>query len=95
MYVYIYLFKYVYIYFKIEYAGTLRLQDFPKMNIQNFSHQKKLLYHIQHSLKYSFSSPIRKSEVIERTKRAHTPGDYGNDIEDEDGDAELDEDEAN
>jgi hypothetical protein len=79
--------------YKFEFAATLRLQDFPKMNIQNFSHQKMLLYHITHSLKYSFNSPIRKSEVLERIQRAQTGGDYGNDIEDEDeedgdGDAE-------
>lgn len=65
------------------------------MNIQNFSHQKMLLHHIEHTLKFSFSNPIRKSEVLERNKRAQTPGEYGNDIEDEDDDIDVDEEEEN
>jgi SAM domain (Sterile alpha motif) len=43
--------------------ASVRLQDFSKMNIQIFDHQKKLLQHIQHSLKYSFNDPNRKQEV--------------------------------
>lgn len=40
--------------------ASVRLQDFSKMNIQNFDHQKKLMKHIQHSLKYSFNDPNRR-----------------------------------
>ena len=43
--------------------ASVRLQDFSKMNIQNFDHQKKLMKHIQHSLKYSFNDPNRKQEI--------------------------------
>jgi SAM domain (Sterile alpha motif) len=46
--------------------ASVRLQDFSKMNIQIFDHQKKLLQHIQHSLKYSFNDPNRKQEVQDR-----------------------------
>ena len=41
----------------------IRLKDFPKMNITNFEHQKLLLKHIDHTLNYSFHSPVRKREV--------------------------------
>jgi hypothetical protein len=51
--------------------ATVRLQDFPKMSIENFSHQKKLLEHIQHSLKYSFGNPVRKQEIAAKAKRAN------------------------
>jgi SAM domain (Sterile alpha motif) len=46
--------------------ASVRLQDFSKMNIQIFDHQKKILQHIQHSLKYSFNDPNRKQEVQDR-----------------------------
>ena len=42
--------------------ATVRLQDFSKMNIQIFEHQKLLLRHIEHSLQYSFNDPHRKRE---------------------------------
>ena len=49
--------------------ASVRLQDFSKMNIQIFDHQKKLLQHIQHSLKYSFNDPTRKQEVQDRMQQ--------------------------
>ena len=49
--------------------ACVRLQDFSKMNIQIFDHQKKLLQHIQHSLKYSFNNPNRKQEVQDRMRQ--------------------------
>ena len=45
--------------------ATVRLQDFTKMNIQIFEHQKKIMEHIRHSLKYSFNNSTRKEEVAE------------------------------
>ena len=45
--------------------ATVRLQDFSKMNIQIFEHQKLLLRHIEHSLQYSFNDPSRRREVSE------------------------------
>ena len=49
--------------------ASVRLQDFSKMNIQIFDHQKKLLQHIQHSLKYSFNDPTRKQEMQDRIQQ--------------------------
>lgn len=43
--------------------AQVRLQDFPKMNILIYEHQKMLLAHIKHTLQYTFHSPIRKREV--------------------------------
>jgi SAM domain (Sterile alpha motif) len=48
--------------------ATVRLQDFSKMNIQIFEHQKLLLRHIEHSLQYSFNDPNRKRELSEIMK---------------------------
>ena len=45
--------------------ATVRLQDFSKMNIQTFEHQKLLLRHIEHSLQYSFNDPNRRRKVSE------------------------------
>ena len=45
--------------------ATVRLQDFSKMNIQIFEHQKLLLRHIEHSLQYSFNDPNRRREISE------------------------------
>jgi hypothetical protein len=47
----------------------LRLQDFPKLNIKSFDDAKILHEHVKHSLSYSFSSPVRKSEVQVRRKK--------------------------
>jgi hypothetical protein len=46
----------------------LRLQDFPKMNVKNYEHAKILLEHIRTSLRFEYSSPIRKKEVTKRNK---------------------------
>jgi hypothetical protein len=43
--------------------SMLRLQDFPMMNITNYEHQKLLLQHIRHTLKYSYQSPVRIQET--------------------------------
>lgn len=48
--------------------ATVRLQDFSKMNIQIFEHQKLLLRHIEQSLQYSFNDPNRKRELSEIMK---------------------------
>jgi hypothetical protein len=41
--------------------STVRLQDFSKMNIENFVHQKILFNHIRHTLQYSFMNPERQA----------------------------------
>ena len=38
------------------------------MNIQNYEHQKLLLKHIRHTLKFAYHSPVRKQEIEERMK---------------------------
>lgn len=43
--------------------AQVRLQDFPSMNIQNFDHQKILMAHIKHTLKYTYQSPVRIRET--------------------------------
>ncbi len=43
--------------------AQVRLQDFPHMNITNYEHQKVLIQHIKHTLKYTYQSPIRKQET--------------------------------
>lgn len=43
--------------------AQIRLQDFPKMNIERYDHQKKLLEHIRHTLQFTFHSPVRRKEV--------------------------------
>jgi hypothetical protein len=45
--------------------AQVRLQDFSYMNIQNYEHQKILLDHIRHTLKYTYQSPIRIRESQE------------------------------
>jgi hypothetical protein len=45
---------------------SIRMQDFPKMGITQYDHQKILYDHIQHALEYEFNSPVRKMQV--RTK---------------------------
>jgi hypothetical protein len=39
--------------------SKIRLQDFPKMNITNYDHQKVLIEHLRHSLKFAFKSQDR------------------------------------
>ena len=46
--------------------SQIRLQDFPRMNITNYEHQKRLLEHIRHTLQFAYKSPIRKKEVSEK-----------------------------
>lgn len=43
--------------------GQVRLQDFSYMNIQNFDHQKVLMQHIRHTLKFTYGSPVRIRET--------------------------------
>ena len=43
--------------------SQIRLQDFSKMNITNYDHQKLLKDHIDHTLKFAFYSPVRRREV--------------------------------
>lgn len=43
--------------------GQVRLQDFPYMNILNYDHQKILMQHIRHTLKYTYQSPVRIRET--------------------------------
>lgn len=43
--------------------AQIRIKDFPYMNITNHEHQKLLHEHIQHTLQYSFHSPLRRREV--------------------------------
>lgn len=43
--------------------AMLRLQDFPMLNITNYEHQKILLQHIRHTLRYSYQSPVRIRET--------------------------------
>jgi hypothetical protein len=40
--------------------SQVRLQDFPKMNITNYQHQKLLLQHIKYTLDAEYSSPSRR-----------------------------------
>lgn len=44
--------------------AQIKLHHFPQMGIENFSHQKILMKHIDHSLKYAYHSPVRKQEVM-------------------------------
>ena len=46
--------------------NTLRLQDFPQMNITIYDHQKILIEHIRFTLQYSFDSPLRIKYIQER-----------------------------
>jgi hypothetical protein len=46
--------------------GNLRLQDFPKLNIQIYDHQKILMEHIRHTLCYTFHSPVRRKEARDK-----------------------------
>lgn len=43
--------------------SQVRQKDLSKMGITNFVHQKVLMEHIQHVLKFSFHSPVRKKEL--------------------------------
>jgi hypothetical protein len=43
--------------------AQIRIKDFPYMNITNHEHQKLLHEHIQHTLNFSFHSPLRRREV--------------------------------
>lgn len=43
--------------------AQIRIKDFPYMNITNHVHQKMLHEHIQHTLQFSFHSPLRRREV--------------------------------
>lgn len=43
--------------------SQLRQQDLSKMNITNFSHQKRLMEHVRLVLRYPFHSPHRKREI--------------------------------
>jgi hypothetical protein len=43
--------------------AQVRLQHFPHMNITDFEHQKVLLQHIKHTLKYTYQSPVRIKET--------------------------------
>ena len=53
---------------------TLRLQDYPKLNIKDFEEAKKLNEHVKTVLKYEFDSPQRKTEVNSlRTRLGITP----------------------
>ena len=76
--------------------ASVRLQDFTKMNIQIFDHQKKILKHIKHSLKYSFSSPIRKEEIAEmkRLERLREAGGGDTSWEELEGEEDFVEEEA-
>lgn len=47
--------------------AQVRLQDFPNMNIQNYDHQKVLMQHIRHTLKYTYQSPVRIRETQQTT----------------------------
>ena len=42
---------------------TLRLQDYPKLNIKDFEEAKKINEHVKTVLKYDFDSPKRRAEV--------------------------------
>lgn len=44
---------------------TIRVQDFPKMNITNYEHQKALIAHIAVVLKSPFNSIARRKEFLE------------------------------
>ena len=53
---------------------TLRLQDYPKMNIKDFEEAKKINEHVKTVLKYEFDSPQRRAEVkVLREKLGMTP----------------------
>lgn len=43
--------------------SQVRLQDFSHMNITSFEHQKVLMAHIKHTLKYTYQSPVRMRET--------------------------------
>lgn len=47
--------------------AQVRLQDFPYMNITIFEHQKILMAHIKHTLKYTYQSPVRIRETQNTT----------------------------
>jgi SAM domain (Sterile alpha motif) len=49
--------------------AQIKLTSFPMMNIQNFEHQKLLLEHIRHTLKFAYHNPVRKEEVEEKMKK--------------------------
>jgi hypothetical protein len=44
--------------------SKVRLQDFSKMNIENFVHQKILMNHIRHTLRYAYMNPERQSSFF-------------------------------
>ena len=46
---------------------TLRLQDYPKLNIKDFEEAKKINEHVKTVLKYDFDSPKRRAEVQKHT----------------------------
>ena len=46
--------------------SLVRLEHMPKMGITQFPHQKILLEHIRHTLKFEFNSPVRRREVEAR-----------------------------
>ena len=48
---------------------SLRLQDFPKLNIKDFGEAKKVHEHVKSVLRYEFDSPKRKKEVLELRKK--------------------------
>ena len=48
---------------------SLRLQDFPKLNIKDFTEAKKVHEHVKCVLRYEFSSPKRKQEVNQMRKK--------------------------
>lgn len=54
------------IYLSRKRLSQIRQQDLSKMNITNFQHQKIIMEHIRHTLQYSFASPARLQELIQR-----------------------------
>jgi hypothetical protein len=55
--------------------SQVRLQDFPKMNITNFSHQKILFEHIKLTLQHEYTNPERRrmSQILSPAKVSAAP----------------------
>ena len=46
--------------------SQLKMHHYPFMNIENYSHQKILQEHVQHTLLFAYGSPLRKKEANDR-----------------------------
>jgi hypothetical protein len=51
------------VYLSRKKLGQIKMHHLSNMNITNFDHQKIIIDHIQHTLKFPFQSPVRRREV--------------------------------